>query len=50
VPCRPEADEVIEPVRVPLAEALDLVWRGELSDAKSALALLHAARRLGKLA
>jgi ADP-ribose pyrophosphatase len=50
VPCRPEADEVIEPVRIPLAEALDLVWRGELSDAKSALALLHAARRLGKLA
>jgi len=49
VPCRPEADEVIEPVRVPLAEALDLVWQGELTDAKSALALLHAARRLGKL-
>ena len=49
VPCRLEADEVIEPVRVPLAEALDLVWRGELSDAKSALALLYAARRLGRL-
>jgi ADP-ribose pyrophosphatase len=50
VPSRPEADELIEPVRVRLAEALDLVWRGELTDAKSALALLHAARRLGKLA
>jgi len=50
VPSRPEADEMIEPVRVPLAKALDLVWSGELRDAKSALALIHAARRLGRLA
>ena len=49
VPHRLEADEVIEPVRVPLAEALELVWRGELADAKSALALLHAARHVGRL-
>ncbi len=46
---RPEDDEVIEVIRVPLAEALDLVWRGELRDAKSALALIHAARRVGRL-
>jgi ADP-ribose pyrophosphatase len=43
------ADEVIEVLRVPLVRALELVWSGELSDAKSALALLHAARRLGRL-
>jgi ADP-ribose pyrophosphatase len=46
---RPEDDEVIEVMRVPLEEALDLIWRGELRDAKSALALLHAARLLGRL-
>ncbi len=50
VDARPEDDEVIEVIRVPLSEALDLVWRGELRDAKSALALVHAARRLGRLA
>lgn len=46
---RHEHDEVIELVRMPLAKALDLVWSGELSDAKSALALIHAARRVGAL-
>jgi ADP-ribose pyrophosphatase len=50
VPLRPDDDELIEPLRVPLREALELVWRGELTDAKSALALIHAARRVGKLA
>jgi ADP-ribose pyrophosphatase len=44
-----DADEVIEVVRVPLSEALERVWRGELNDGKSALALLHAAHRLGRL-
>jgi ADP-ribose pyrophosphatase len=42
VASRPEDDEVIEVIRVPLAHALELVWRGELRDAKSALALIHA--------
>jgi ADP-ribose pyrophosphatase len=50
VPLRPEDDEVIEVLPTPLDEALELVWRGELTDAKSALALLHAARQLGRLA
>ena len=49
VPQRLEADEVIEVVRMPLSRALEMVWSGELSDAKSALALLHAAYRLGRL-
>jgi ADP-ribose pyrophosphatase len=50
IPQRLEADEVIEVVRVPLARALEMIWRGELRDAKSALALMHAAHRQGCLA
>jgi ADP-ribose pyrophosphatase len=46
---RPEDDEVIEVIRVPLEHALELIWRGELRDAKSALALIHAARHVGRL-
>jgi ADP-ribose pyrophosphatase len=46
---RPEDDEVIEVLRVPLDHALELIWRGELCDAKSALALIHAARHVGRL-
>ena len=49
VDSRPEDDEVIEVVPTPLDEALELVWRGELTDAKSAMALIHAARRVGRL-
>lgn len=49
VPQRHEDDEVIEIVRTPLARALEMVWTGEIDDAKSALALLHAARHLGRL-
>jgi len=45
---RLEADEVIEVVRVRLDRALEMIWTGELRDAKSALALLHAAHRLGR--
>ena len=48
VPTRHETDEVIEVVRMPLREAVDRVWRGELRDAKSALAILHAAHRFGE--
>jgi ADP-ribose pyrophosphatase len=47
---RPEDDEIIEAFRISLDEALNLIWRGELTDAKSAIALIHAARQLGKLA
>ncbi len=45
VPVRHEPDEVIELVQLSLSDALDLVWSGVLSDAKSAMALLHAAHR-----
>jgi hypothetical protein len=46
---RLEADEIIEVVRVHLGRALEMIWSGELRDAKSALALLHAAHRTGLL-
>jgi len=46
---RHEEDEVIEVLQVSLDEALDRVWQGELVDAKSAMALLHAARHVGRL-
>ena len=49
VPTRHEDDELIELVPMPLARALELVWAGEIPDAKSALALLHAARQSGRL-
>jgi ADP-ribose pyrophosphatase len=49
VPHRREIDEVMEVVEVPLARALDMIESGELRDAKSALALLHAALRVGLL-
>lgn len=49
VPQRLETDELIELVPIPFSRALELVWRGEIPDAKSALALLHAARHLGRI-
>jgi ADP-ribose pyrophosphatase len=42
-------DEVIELVPMPLSEALKMVWTGALPDAKSALAILQAAQRRGRL-
>jgi ADP-ribose pyrophosphatase len=49
VVARPEDDELIELVPTPLDEALEMIWRGELTDAKSAMALIHAARSVGRL-
>jgi ADP-ribose pyrophosphatase len=46
---RLEDDEIIETVRMPFDQALELIWSGELCDAKSALALLHAAKKLGRI-
>ena len=43
VPSAPEADEIIEPVIMSLAAALELVCRGEIRDAKTQLALLRFA-------
>jgi ADP-ribose pyrophosphatase len=44
-PAAPEADEVLEPVRLPLSEALAMVQRGDIVDAKTIAALLHAVLR-----
>ncbi len=49
VPQRLEDDEVIEVLRVGIDRALAMIWTGELRDAKSALALIHAAHRTGRL-
>ena len=49
VPQRLEADEVIELERVPLSRALEMVWSGELTDAKSQIALMKAAHLVGRL-
>ncbi len=46
---RPDDDEIIEVVPMSLDAALDCVWSGSLQDAKSALALVHAARHVGGL-
>jgi ADP-ribose pyrophosphatase len=48
VPTRLDEDEIIEVVPMPFSEALGLIWSGQLPDAKSALALIHAARLLGR--
>ena len=38
-------DELIELVPLPLAQALEMLWDGGIPDAKSGLALVHAAHR-----
>ena len=48
-PRRPDDDEIIEVVPTPLDEALEMVWSGQINDAKSALALIHAARLVGRI-
>jgi ADP-ribose pyrophosphatase len=46
---RLEADEVIELIQMPFKEAIELVWSGQMVDAKSALTILRAAHRRGLL-
>lgn len=45
-PTARDADEHIDTVRMPLSRALELARTGEMTDAKSLVALLHAARFL----
>lgn len=49
-PCRPhlDPDEFLDVVRMPFAQALEMVDSGALPDGKTALALLLAARRTGE--
>jgi ADP-ribose pyrophosphatase len=44
---RLEADEVIETVRLPFTRALEMINDGEIEDAKTIIALLLAAPRIG---
>lgn len=44
-PMNLDPDEIIAPVRMPLEDALGLVRRGEMTDAKSIIALLLVADR-----
>jgi ADP-ribose pyrophosphatase len=44
---QPEAHEVFRVEWRPLAEALQMVYRGELRDSKSVLGLMLAAQRVG---
>ena len=43
----PEEDEVLEVVRLPLVEALEMITSGEIQDAKTIIALMLAAPRVG---
>ncbi|HXQ63811.1 MAG TPA: NUDIX hydrolase [Steroidobacteraceae bacterium] len=47
VPAAPEFDEVFEIAWVPLAAAVGRALEGDIEDAKSVVALVRAARRLG---
>ncbi len=44
-PMNLDADEVLTPIRVAMSEALALIRRGEMTDAKSIVALLMVAER-----
>ena len=44
---RLEADEVLDVVRLPLRQALEMITDGEIEDAKTIIGLLLAAERLG---
>jgi ADP-ribose pyrophosphatase len=42
-----EDDEIIEVVRLPIAEALEMITSGEIQDAKTIIGLILAAPRVG---
>ena len=42
-----DADEVLEIVRLPIAEALEMITSGEIQDAKTIIGLMLAAPRVG---
>jgi ADP-ribose pyrophosphatase len=44
---QPEDDEVLEVVRLPIDEALEMISSGEIQDAKTIIALMLAAPRVG---
>jgi ADP-ribose pyrophosphatase len=44
---RLEADEVLDVVRLPMSEALEMITSGEIQDAKTIVGLMLAAPRVG---
>ena len=46
---RLEDDELIEPVRIPIRQALEMITDGEIEDAKTIIGLLLAAPRIASL-
>lgn len=44
---QPEEDEVLEVVRIPIGEALEMISSNEIQDAKTIIALMLAAPRVG---
>ena len=40
-------DEILEVVRLPIAEALEMITSGEIQDAKTIIGLMLAAPRVG---
>ena len=44
---RPDEDEVLEVVRLPMSDALEMITSGEIQDAKTIIALMLAAPRVG---
>jgi ADP-ribose pyrophosphatase len=44
---RLEDDEVLDVVRVPLTEALEMITSGEIQDAKTIIGLMLAAPKVG---
>src|SRR6187455_1577505 len=46
-PPSPEEDEILEVVRLPIADALEMITSGEIQDAKTIIGLMLAAPRVG---
>ncbi len=44
---RPDEDEILDVVRLPIAEALEMITSGEIQDAKTIIALMMAAPLVG---
>jgi ADP-ribose pyrophosphatase len=44
---QPDEDEVLEVVRLPIGDALEMITSGEIQDAKTIIALMLAAPRVG---
>ena len=40
-------DEILEVIRIPIAEALEMITSGEIEDAKTIIGLMLAAPRVG---